>query len=77
MLTGCERHQPEERGWFKDRRNFEPLTLLECAGCPSQPWQVRDQNGHVVRFYSAERGEQFFSRVSRSRTRILPLMNGG
>lgn len=77
MLGDCGRHQPEARGWFKSKGTFEDLTLVECPGCPSQPWQVRDRDGHVLRFYSAERGEVFFSRVRRSRTHVLPLMTGG
>lgn len=77
MLGDCGRHQPEVRGWFKRKDTFEELTLVECPGCPSQPWQVRDRDGQIVRFYSDERGSALFRKIARSRSKIVPLMNGG
>lgn len=71
-------HQVSERALFiAGGRQPETMALMECTGCPSQPWQVRDRDGQVVRFYSDERGSALFRRIARSRTKIVPLMLGG
>ncbi len=77
MLGKAAAHRVEPRAAFIAQANYESLVLCECLGCREQPWQVRDQHGGVVRFYSLQKGAALYQKVQRSHTKVIPLANAG
>lgn len=73
MLGHCQTHRPVVQAAFVNRANTEPLVLAQCAGCTTQPYQLCDRAGLIVRFYSAQQGAVLAERIAKSRTKVVPL----